>query len=185
MFMKLYLKLLSLVLACLMLTSLLAGCGGKDSSETDSTNRQTETETETTPTEEIVKEPSLDAYYIIEAVAQNGRNGLANGWNYDNRFDLTNATGLDASTVYDNSDDKFYRLIRDFDAENDGILKLEMIINAQSSDECIYIAMCDGEDNKLFYLTVKGGKWAFVGSDEIATQIPVVDGGQTESLASR
>lgn len=167
-----------------MLVSTVSSCGGH-ATEEGSDNASTSTESEeasTSPTDEPVEEPSLDAYYIIEAVAQNGRNGLANGWNYDNRFDLTNATGLDSSTVYDNSDEKFYRLIRDFDAENDGVLKLEMIINAQSSDEGIYIAMCDGDDNKLFYLTVKGGKWVFIGDGEIATPVSVVNGGQTEKF---
>ena len=164
----------------------------EDANGTENTDTHTEnssesldtTEQETVDPNEALETdiPSPDAYYIIEAVAPTGRAGLANGWNYDNRFDLTNTTGLESSTLYDYSDDKFYRLIRDFDAENDGILKLEMIVNVQSSDECVYIAMCDGEDNKLFYLTVKSGKWAFVGSDEIATQIPVANSGQTEKF---
>ena len=159
----------------------------EDANGTENTDTHTEntsessdmTEQETVAPNEALETdiPSPDAYYIIEAVAPTGRAGLANGWNYDNRFDLTNTTGLESSTLYDYSDDKFYRLIRDFDAENDGILKLEMIVNARSSEEGIYIAMCDGDDNKLFYLTVKNNNWVFIGNGELTTPISIADGG--------
>ena len=184
--MKASIKILSFLLSLLMLLSLFASCKSSiDKHETDTKANETDTNQEETTNNqenEVVKQPSPDAYYIIEAVAQNGRNGLANGWTYDNRFDLTNSTGVNNSVVYDLSDDKFFRLIRRFDPESDGRFKLEMIINAQSSDEGIYIALCDGEDNKLFYLTVKNGKWVFVGESELATPVPIVNGGQTEKF---
>ena len=150
-------------------------------SETDAPDTDTDRETASETEAEEIKEPTEDAYYIIEAVAQNGRNGLANGWNYDNRFDLTNSSGLDASTVYDKTDEAFYRLIRDFDAENDGYIKLEMIIEAESSEEGVYIALCDANDVKLFGLTVKGGYWTLVGNETVATTVAVPNGVQTKT----
>ena len=184
--MKTSVKLLSFLLSLLMLLSLLVSCkNNTGNTETGTKADETDTNQEETTTnqeEEVIKQPSPDAYYIIEAVAQNGRNGLANGWTYDNRFDLTNATGINNSTVYDLSDEKFFRLIRRFDPESDGRFKLEMIINAQSSDEGIYIALCDNEDNKLFYLTAKNGKWVFIGENELTTSVPIVNGGQTEKF---
>lgn len=144
------------------------------------TDSGSESETETAPVGGGDKvESGKDAYYIIEAVAAYGRNGLANGWKYDNRFDLSNASGLDNNILFDFSDEKFYRLIRDFDPENDGQLKLEMIINAQANEEGIYVALCGANDEKLFYLTPKGGYWAFVGETELITPIAIVESAAT------
>lgn len=154
---------------------------GSDTSETETqtgnnqteTETETETETDTETTPVIESNNNKDAYYIIEAVAEYGRNGLANGWKYDNRFDLTNATGTDATMIHDRANDKFYRFIRDFEAENDGVLKLEMIITAASSNEGVYIGMYDKDENCLFGLTPKDGIWHFFGENEISTGIAI------------
>lgn len=194
-------RLLSFVLAMLMLLSALASCGGTETDETsgaqsNATTEQTEnvtdgeTEHETDGSEQgsqtsggdvEVVEPNGDAYYIIEAAAQNGRNGLANGWNYDNRFDLTNTTGKDSNVVYDKTNAAFYRLIRDFDAENDGVLKLEMIIEAESRNGGVYIALGEENDEKRIQLTVLDGKWVAIGVDKLTTEISVPEGGQTKT----
>ena len=89
-----------------------------DSSETTEKGDSTETEIENDPRAEN------EAYYLIESVADYGRNGLANGWNYDNRFNLTDTSGKDYSVLHDKSDEKFYRLIRDFEAESKGYFQL-------------------------------------------------------------
>lgn len=112
-----------------------------------------------------------DPYYIIEAVLPNGRNGLANGWNYDNRFDLYNTSGTDKSVLSDTADDKFYSLIRDFDPEYEGVLRLEALIDATSGETGIYIAFENADEDILFQLTPKGGKWAFVGTTEVVTRL--------------
>ena len=137
-----------------------------------------ESETENGGSGEI-EVPTNDAYYIIEAVAAYGRNGLANGWKYDNRFEFANTTGRDANLLIDASDYKFFRLIRDFDSENDGKLKLEMIIEAQGNEEGVYVALCGKKDERVLYLTPKGGYWAFVGETELITTIPVVESAAT------
>ena len=141
----------------------------------------TEDETENNDKPNIEKN-GKEPYYIIEAVASYGRNGLANGWKYDNRFDLANATGLDSNIVYDVSDEKFYRLIRDFESEDQGFFKLEMIIEARSNDEGVYIAMCGANDEKVFYLTPKNGVWVFVGENELVTEISIDNGAATQSF---
>lgn len=147
--------------------------------ETDSdsdtlTDTETASETEeTTEDKETVTERDDDAYYIIEAVAEYGRNGLANGWKYDNRFDLSNITGLDNSVLFDKSDEKFYRLIRDFESEDEGFFKLEMILNAESTEECVYVAVCGAKEERLFYLTARDGVWVFIGENEIVTDVTV------------
>ena len=145
-------------------------------SETSESDAETsESESSSEENTENVAEASKDAYYIIEAVAEYGRNGLANGWKYDNRFDLTNTTGAESTIIHDQSDDKFYRFIRDFEAENDGFFKLEMIITAASSNEGIYIGMYDKDENCLFGLTPKDGVWYFFGENEISTGIAISD----------
>lgn len=116
-----------------------------------------------------------DPYYIIEAVQPNGRNGLANGWNYDNRFDLYNTSGTDKSVLSDTADDKFYSLIRDFDPEYEGVLRLEALIDATSGETGIYIAFENADEDILFQLTPKGGKWAFAGTTEVVTPVEISD----------
>ena len=192
-------RLLSFILAMLLLLGALASCGGSETEETSSTRSDTteqvenvtdgDTDGETDISEQEtqisggsveVDEPNGDAYYIIEAAAQNGRNGLANGWNYDNRFDLTNTTGKDSNVVYDKTDAAFYRLIRDFDRENDGVLKLEMIIEAESRNGGVYIALGEENDEKRIQITVQDGKWVAIGVDKLVTDISVPEGGQTK-----
>ncbi len=151
--------------------------GGEPNTTETETETVSESETETVSESETeavaVTERDDDAYYIIEAVAEYGRNGLANGWKYDNRFDLSNITGLDNNILFDKSDDKFYRLIRDFKSEDEGFFKLEMILNAESSEECVYVAMCGENDERLFYLTAKDGVWVFVGESELVTDVAI------------
>ena len=114
-----------------------------------------------------------DAYYIIEAVAPNGRNGLANGWNYDNRFDLFNTNGSDKTSLFDTDDSKFYSLIRDFKTESEGIFRLELMIDASANDNGVYIAFENAKEDKLFQLTSKNGVWNFVGTTQIATPVSI------------
>lgn len=152
---------------------------GKETEGKDTEGTASESTSENDP---FAEDNSNDAYYIIEAVAQYGRNGLANGWKYDNRFELSNSTGVESNMLYDTSDEKFYRLIRDFSAENNGILKLEMIVSAKSGEEGIYIAMCAADDEKVFYLTPKDGKWVFVGESELVTPIAIDNGAATQNF---
>ncbi len=137
------------------------------------TESGSETETEAEGVGYLTCEDHREAYYIIEAVAANGRNGLANGWNYDNRFDLQNTTGRDESVLYDDSDERFYRLIRDFQAEHEGSFRLEMLLDVKSNEGGVYVSLEDGEDNRLFGLSVKGGKWVLKGSEEKVTSVSV------------
>lgn len=188
-------RVLTALLASLMILSAFTACK-KTTPVTNETNAPTSSEsetnkgtdgTETSPGEtdteketgtEIEKDPRAEneAYYIIESAAEYGRNGLANGWNYDNRFNLTDTTGKDYSALQDKSDEKFYRLIRDFEAESKGFFKLEMRISAASCpNEGIYIHMCDENENPVFGLTPKDGKWTFFGESEIATEITLPD----------
>ena len=193
-------RLLPIFAALLTAVMILASCSdvvddviestsGESSATEGESNKDTEKETD--PKEEsgsvggetVERPDDGSAYYIIEAVANYGRNGLANGWKYDNRFDLTNIAGLDAGTLYDTSDEKFFRLIRDFEAESKGMLKLEMIVDAQGNEEGVYIAMCDKNDEKLFYMTPKNGVWVFVGENELVTEIPMVEAIATTKYA--
>ncbi len=180
---------LAVILAAATLLGTLAACkkpeeGSTGTSTTDSTESEsattdngseTDTEIETEPPIDECKDHK-DAYYIIEAVVQNGRNGLANGWNYDNRFDLQNTSGKDETTLYDESDEKFYRLIRDFDPESNGSFRLEMLIRGNSTDGGLYVALEDGKDNRLFGLTVKNGKWVLSGSEDKETPVAIEQG---------
>ena len=114
-----------------------------------------------------------DSYSIIEAVYSSGRNGLANGWNYDNRFDLYNTSGTDKTTIHDFSDEAFYAFIRDFDAEKEGILRLELSASITSTDGCVYLAFQNGEEETVFEVAAKNGKWVLVGETEVVSDVSV------------
>lgn len=124
-----------------------------------------------------------DAFAIIEAVMENGRNGIANGWNYDNRFDLYNDTGVDKTVITDTSDEKFGSLIRDFKPQSDGVLRFEAIVEAYGNDNGVYIAFENENEDKLFQLVTKNGKWAMVGASETVTPIEVPEKGATTRFA--
>lgn len=114
-----------------------------------------------------------DAYAIIESVWGTGRNGIANGWNYDNRFELFNTTGLDKNYLTDTTDEMFGSLIRDFRAENSGVFNLDMFSNVMSKDGCVYIAFENAAEERLFGLKEVGGKWAMFGLTEIVSDIVI------------
>ncbi len=109
------------------------------------------------------KMPRDDAYYIIEAVRNTGPGGLANGWKYDNRFELFNNNGTNKAYISDMSDEKFGALIRDFKEESCGLFRLELMLNISSGEDGVYVAFEDEYENKLFGLKVKDGKLRLFG----------------------
>lgn len=114
-----------------------------------------------------------DAYYLIDTFTGTGRNGLANGWIYDNRFELTNTTGTEKYELSDSSDEKFYALIRDIEPVNDGVLHLELFVTASGNDDGIYIAFENADEQKLVSLVPQNGKWTFVGKGRTETDAAI------------
>ena len=114
-----------------------------------------------------------DAYYIIEATQPNGRNGLAGGWNYDNRFDLFNTEGKDRYIIADVSDEEFMSLVRDFRMESDGLLRLELIADAFSGDNGVYIALENDRAERIVEVTPEDGKWKLSGITEAFSDVTV------------
>ena len=123
-----------------------------------------------------------DSYHIIEAVTPTGRNGLANGWNFDNRFDLYNTSGVDKTTISDGSDEKFYSLKRDFDPEYEGILHLELVVDVSSSDNGAYVSLENQKGDRVIELTPKNGVWTIKGMTELVSDISV-DSQKTKEYA--
>ena len=111
-----------------------------------------------------------DAYYMIEAIGIAGR---ANGWNYDNRFEYQNTSGTTSTTASENDDIKFARLIRDFDKEDSGILRLEAVITAKSYDGGVYLAFVNEAEERIVSLCEKNGKWMLAGEAEAVSDIAV------------
>lgn len=48
-----------------------------------------------------------DAYYIIDMMSEGGPTSLANGWDYDFRFDLFNTSGVYRTYINDTSEKIF------------------------------------------------------------------------------
>lgn len=119
-----------------------------------------------------------DAAYIMDTDSRHaGRKSLANGWRYDNRFDLTNLTGETSyylSNLVDTSNTKFYRFLRDIKPQSSGTLESEMIIGAYSAeDETVYIGYFDSDGELVFELTPIGGVWVARGETVYNTGVSV------------
>ena len=114
-----------------------------------------------------------DAYAIIDCPKMDGMmTGIANGWKYDNRFDLSNFSGYERPTFYDISDKAHTAIFRDFNAESEGLLTFETVFNAESDEGCAYIAFSDGSKNAL-KLSVKNGRLLLAGKTESATECDI------------
>ncbi len=124
--------------------------------------------------------PGNDAYAIIETVSLSSKTGLANGWKYDNRFDLFNTNGKDKATIADLSDEKFGSLSRSFKEESDGQFKLELMFRALSGEDGFYVALQDKADNRLFGLKTVDGKLKLFGTEVAADGIEIAEKGMTD-----
>ena len=122
----------------------------------------------------LTAKSSPEAYYLIDAKNMAaGRNGLANGWLYDNKSQLFNTSGRDINVILDTSDIHYSALYRDFDPESDGLLTLEMYVSARAENEGVYIGFAAEDESIAFSLKVKDGSWVLAGLDERRTPITV------------
>ncbi len=112
-----------------------------------------------------------ESYCIIENRLYGGKSRHTNGWKFDNRFEKENFTGANVREYYDTSDEEFMSFIRDFRAEDNGIFKLNGIIRTSSKNGGVYIALEDKNEERLFGLKEKGGKWALFGLEEIVSDL--------------
>jgi len=118
---------------------------------------------------------SPEVYYIIDAHnMQSGRNGLANGWLYDDKISLFNYSGRDSAAVGDATGESYAALYRDFDEEKDGTMILEIIADIRSEDDGIYIGFADKNEEIQFKLKTDNGYFTLCGLTELKTDIPVV-----------
>ena len=122
--------------------------------------------------------PSVDAqlsaaYALIDCVNGNGRKGLSNGWSYDNRFDLMNTTGAQKNFLHDESDTAFYALARRFEAQKDGKLTLEAMLDVASSDGGVYLLFEDENENAVVGLRENGGYWELFGENATLSAVAV------------
>lgn len=116
-----------------------------------------------------------DGYALIENETGIGRTNrsIANGWDYDNRFEIGNTSGWGKKYVADLNDTAFTALKREFREERDGFFTLEMMTELWSKDGGLYIAFEDKDENRLFGLAERGGKWLLFGKEELLTEADV------------
>ena len=101
-----------------------------------------------------------DAYTLVETISANGKNGLANGWSYDNRFELNNESGAKKGYLFDDNGETFTALRRKLaTVEADGILHAEFVLTLSSENGGAYLAFADEDGNRVVELTEENGFW--------------------------
>ncbi len=132
------------------------------------------------------KRKLTEGYYLADAPTTFANStsafyeGVPNGWKPDNRF-MKNEDFSDKNRfvhMRDTSSDTFYALNRDFAPEKEGVITAELLLDVKSTDNCVYVAMTDAEDEPLVKLSVRNGKWVLVGNNEAFSEI-VVDASES------
>ena len=115
-----------------------------------------------------------DAYAIIDVESGSlGRNGLANGWNYDYRFNMLSSNGRDINHISDSTDEIFGSLKRDFDPEYAGTLDLDTYVEVRSAGGGVYIAFKNEALEDVVSVEEKDGKWVLVGTNTTVSDITI------------
>lgn len=125
--------------------------------------------------EPLMVKSYTEGYALIDNPTGIGRtnNSIANGWKYDNRFEMSNTSGWPKKYVTDGSDSAFTALIRDFGKESEGLLTLEMMLELWSKDGGLYIAYENENEEQVVGLQERNGKWLLLGKEEVLTDVEV------------
>ena len=124
-----------------------------------------------------------DSYYLVE-VPYTGENsqsaryeGVPNGWNGDNRFVLVdNSENVNRYiSMNDYSDEQFFALNRDINVESEGVITTEVIVNAKSSDNGVFVALQDINEENIVTVTPKNGVWTVNGIDTSVSEVGVTE----------
>lgn len=117
-----------------------------------------------------------DAYTLVETMSGNGKNGLANGWSYDNRFELDNVTGAKKGYLFDDNDETFTALRRKLAAvEKDGLLHAEFVLTLSSEDGGVYLSFEDEDGNRVVEITEEGGLFKLCGENSVVSDVAFND----------
>ncbi len=124
--------------------------------------------------EELNVRTYSDGYFLIDNVLGTGRtnNNIANGWDYDNRFEMGNTSGWGKKYVADSNNTIFTALKRDFEKESEGTLTLELMTEMWSRNGGLYVAFENDKEERLFGITERNGNWLLYGAEELETDIP-------------
>ncbi|MBQ8758279.1 MAG: S-layer homology domain-containing protein, partial [Clostridia bacterium] len=136
------------------------------------------------------KEPArsfTDSYYLVE-VPYTGANSqsakyeaVPNGWNGDNRFVLVdNTENLNRYiSMNDYSSEQYFALNRDINVESEGVITAEVIVNAKSGDNGVFVALQDINEENIVTVTPNGGVWTVKGIDNSVSELKI---SETETL---
>ena len=122
-----------------------------------------------------------DSYYLVEMPSswpnsQSARyEGVPNGWNGDNRFVLVDNSANEQRyiTMNDHSGEQFFALNRDINEESEGVITTEVIVRATSSDNGVFVALQDINEENIVTVTPKGGVWTVNGIDTAVSEVEI------------
>lgn len=113
-----------------------------------------------------------EAYSIIEAFSYPA-GVLPSGWTYDNRFDTFKHKKVPRNKIVDSSDEEFYSLIRKFNTESDGILRLELLSEIASQNSGAYAAFTDNNGSRVVSVTEENGYLSLKGLNSVISDIEI------------
>ncbi len=120
------------------------------------------------------KMPDAEGYELMYSQDMlNSKGTLSNGWRYDNKNAEAETTDAESATLYDDKNDIYSAIYREFNPLDSGLVTLEMYTDINSADNGVYIGF-DNDDNKpTIKLQTENGFFALHGSDKTVTTVPV------------
>lgn len=119
-----------------------------------------------------------DAYAVVDAERSGtSRTGIANGWQYDNRFEYGNTDGTRSATLNDTGSVIHTALVRRFTPEDEGLFQMKVVARLASGNDGVYEALETADEEKIVYITPRGGYWKLIGKNgaTVSTDIAVSD----------
>ena len=121
-----------------------------------------------------MKMPYAEGYELMYSQDMISNKGtLSNGWRYDNKNAEAETTDAESATLFDDKNDSYSAIYREFNPLDSGLVTLEMYTELNSADNGVYIGF-DNDDNKpTVKLQTENGFFALHGAEKTVTTIPV------------
>jgi len=120
--------------------------------------------------------PKDDAYFMVDApimMSSDAKWPLPSGWYIDNKNVENITDGVVTAEIYDESENEYIALYRDFDVIDSGRITLNAICDICTKDNGIYVGFDNENGDFSVGIEVKNGFFNLHGKNELNTDIAV------------